>query len=671
MAIEKIIDINVNAQPAEEATKSLKAQLREATLQAQQMADKYGLMSKEAVEAAKRAADIKDRIEDANDAIQAFKGEGVFTATTKSLSAVASGFAAVQGAIGLAGAESKEFEETILKVQSAMALAQGLAGLEDAGRAFKQLSTVVQSFAVVQKISTAAQWLWNAAMAANPIGAILTAIVAVIAAGYQLIKFFMDSAEANEAAMVATKRNTQALKEQQEQFAKSTKTLADHNKFQYDMAKASGASSEALRKLALANAREEEALAKKNTMLARATFLRERDTLATLRSNDASDEVLAAQEKLTEETWKEFTKQRDNYYKQKDAVVAIQRQQAVEVRQEQTNARKKEIEDEKTRAEKLKAIRDKEAADKKKHFEDLKGLYNKYAEDLRNLNAKTDQEKLDLEKQRDLEEINRVAKTEEEKQGLIILFNEKYKLLQDELDLKAKEQEEIKKNEQIAKDNERLQTLKNIEEARVQLTIEANNRIMEAERNLQEAKKQALFAGLDIIKMFAQKNKALSTAMLLVEKGLAVAQVVSGAARSIAQQTASTFAANMIARATLGPVAGEVAATKNKVALATGIAATKLSAGTSIATILAQTIGSISGGGGLGGNAPSGGGDGGGVGAASASPQFNIVGDAGVNSLTGAVQSYKQAPVQAYVVAQNVTSAQSLNRNIVESATLG
>lgn len=661
MAIEKIIDLNVNAQPAEEATKSLRAQLRQAQQEVAKLSDEFGATSKEAIEAAKRAAELADRIGDAKALTDAFNPDAKFKSLTASLSGVASGFAAVQGAMGLLGAESESVEKTLLKVQSAMALASGLQAVGESVDSFKQLAAVVQSFSVVQKISTAAQWLWNAAMAANPIGAILTAIVAVIVAGYKLIKFFMDSAEANEAAMQATQKNTQALKQQQEQFEKSAKTLSEHNKFQYDMAKASGASSEALRKLALANAKEEEALAKKNTMLARATFLRERDTLATLRSNGASEEAIAAQEKLTEETWKEFNKQRENYNKQKDAVVAIQRQQAVEVRQEQTDARKKEIEDEKTRAEKLKAIRDKELADRKKHFEDLKGIYNKYTEDLRNLNAKTDQEKLDLEKQRDLEEINRVAKTEEEKKGLIILFNEKYKILQDELDLKSKEQQQNK-------DNERLQTLKNIEEAKVQLTIEANNKIIEAERNLQEAKKQALFAGLDIIKMFAQKNKALATAMLLVEKGLAVAQVISGAARSIAQQTASTFAANMIARATLGPVAGEVIAAKNKVALATGIAATKLSAGASIATILAQTIGSVSGGGGsLGGNGPSG--DGGGGGATA--PAFNIVGDANQNAVAGAISQKNQTPVQAYVVAQNVSSAQSLNRNIVQSATLG
>jgi hypothetical protein len=47
------------------------------------------------------------------------------------------------------------------------------------------------------------------------------------------------------------------------------------------------------------------------------------------------------------------------------------------------------------------------------------------------------------------------------------------------------------------------------------------------------------------------------------------------------------------------------------------------------------------------------------------------VGDTGTNQLIGAVNQGKQQPVEAFVVAQNVTSAQSLNRNIVQAATLG
>ena len=112
MAITKTIEIEVNSSQAsqsidsltnalntnDEAVKSLKQQYKEAALEVQRLADQFGVTSKEATEAAKRAADLKDRIEDSNDAIASFKGEGAFNATAKAVGAVASGFSAVQGA---------------------------------------------------------------------------------------------------------------------------------------------------------------------------------------------------------------------------------------------------------------------------------------------------------------------------------------------------------------------------------------------------------------------------------------------------------------------------------------------------------------------------------------------------------------------------------------------
>ena len=156
MAITKTIEIEVNSSQAnqsidsltnslnknEEVVKSLKQQYKEAALEVQRLGDQYGVTSKEATEAAKRAADLKDRIEDSNDAIAAFKGEGAFNATAKAVGAVASGFSAVQGALALAGAQSEEFEKTMVRLQGAMALAQGLQGLEDLGRSFQQLKVV-------------------------------------------------------------------------------------------------------------------------------------------------------------------------------------------------------------------------------------------------------------------------------------------------------------------------------------------------------------------------------------------------------------------------------------------------------------------------------------------------------------------------------------------------
>jgi hypothetical protein len=142
---KKVIEIEI-----QDNSKTLKQQYKEAVLEVQKLADAFGATSIEVQNASKRAAELKDQIEDVNDAIQAQKGEGAFIALGKSLSTVASGFSAVEGAMGLVGAESEDVQKAMLRVQSAMALAQGLEGLEDAGRAFKQLGVVIKGTTVFQ-----------------------------------------------------------------------------------------------------------------------------------------------------------------------------------------------------------------------------------------------------------------------------------------------------------------------------------------------------------------------------------------------------------------------------------------------------------------------------------------------------------------------------------------
>ena len=70
------------------------------------------------------------------------------------------------------------------------------------------------------------------------------------------------------------------------------------------------------------------------------------------------------------------------------------------------------------------------------------------------------------------------------------------------------------------------------------------------------------------------------------------------------------------------------------------------------------------GGGAASGSAPSGGGG-------SQPPSFNIVGASETNQLADAIGGQAQQPVQAFVVANDVTTAQSLQNNIVEGATIG
>ena len=52
-------------------------------------------------------------------------------------------------------------------------------------------------------------------------------------------------------------------------------------------------------------------------------------------------------------------------------------------------------------------------------------------------------------------------------------------------------------------------------------------------------------------------------------------------------------------------------------------------------------------------------------------PSFNIVGASETNQLADAIGGQAQEPVQAYVVSNDVTTAQSLQNNIVEGATIG
>lgn len=58
-------------------------------------------------------------------------------------------------------------------------------------------------------------------------------------------------------------------------------------------------------------------------------------------------------------------------------------------------------------------------------------------------------------------------------------------------------------------------------------------------------------------------------------------------------------------------------------------------------------------------------------GATASAPQFNVVGASGVNQLAQSINSRENQPVKAYVVASEVTSQQSLDRNKVSSASLG
>ena len=166
------VGININVQSnGEKALGSLKQQLREATAEVQALSDKFGATSEQAVAAAKRASELKDQIGDSKNLIDAFNPDTKFKAFSQTLGAVAGGFAAVQGALGLLGAEGEDVQKTLAKVQSALALSQGLEQLGDLGDAFKNLKTVaVDSFKAIK-----------AAIGSSGIGLLVLALAAIVA----------------------------------------------------------------------------------------------------------------------------------------------------------------------------------------------------------------------------------------------------------------------------------------------------------------------------------------------------------------------------------------------------------------------------------------------------------------------------------------------------------
>lgn len=151
MAEKRTIELEI-----QDNSKSLKAQYKEAVAELQKMSAQYGETSAQAVKAAKAAADLKDQIAFSKDLVDAFNPDAKFNALTKSVGGVLDGFQAFEGALGLVGASGEQVQETILKVQSAMALSQGIQGVFEAKDAFMQLGTVLKSTAIGQAVLTAA-----------------------------------------------------------------------------------------------------------------------------------------------------------------------------------------------------------------------------------------------------------------------------------------------------------------------------------------------------------------------------------------------------------------------------------------------------------------------------------------------------------------------------------
>lgn len=651
------IDIQVKGNAAE-SVGSLKKQLREAQAEVATLSDKFGATSEQAINAAKRAAQLKDAIGDAKALTDAYNPDRKFQAFSAALQGVVGGFTAVQGALGLVGVESEEVEKTLLKVNSAMALSQGINSVLEARDSFLNLGKRIADSTLFLKANNIATAAAVAVQRAFGVATVQTA------AGFRILKTAIAATGIGLAVVGIT-----ALVSKIKDWTSSTNEAA-----------------EAQTKLA------------QKTDLLNSRLNNEISVLTSLGNKE--DEIYR---KRVEIANNELNVLR-NAYKQKNGLTVEEvkrfeelKTQLVTLEIDEKNRIKKVNED----AQKEKEKKDKEAADKAKAVTEERINANKDAEDqirkLRQdaeLNAIEDQNKrairqaeIDFENRK--LEINELKASEQLKTQLLIeeqkkrdaaIAQLKQEAAQAELDAifaqfeaedaanKAEEERrkaaqdkevearQIRRNRELAELEERKKTREEFQQAE-----------LEAERYLQEQKNALLDAGINFALALAGRNEKLANAIFAVQKAIEIGRIITTTTASITKIKADTFSIP----AFVGPGLPNPLFVKALAVMGTKIAGLKIGAAASIASIAASTISKFKGGGGgstVGGTQDAGaaGGGGGAAPIAPASPQAALT---QLDQVT--INRLGSASNRAYVLESDVTNSQERITRINRAARLG
>ena len=161
---EEVVKLTIESAEAAKSVKEVRESLK--AIRDQMLA--VGDDSKEFHQLAAAAAELKDRVNDANEAMAAMHPDG-FQSVTNFASKAAGAIQGVTGAMALFGGESEAVQQTMMKLQAAMALTQGLEAVKDLGKAWTAVNAIIR---------------------ANPVAAIVTAVVALGAAVKQVVDYF-------------------------------------------------------------------------------------------------------------------------------------------------------------------------------------------------------------------------------------------------------------------------------------------------------------------------------------------------------------------------------------------------------------------------------------------------------------------------------------------------
>ena len=606
---EVAITISTNTEQAQTSVKSFKTQLREANGELVSMAEKFGSASTEAIAAAKKVAGLKDAIGDAKALAETFNPDKKFVALGGAIQGAVSGFSALQGAQALFGGESKDLEKTLVKVQSAMALQQGISGVFNALDSFKLLGAEIKGNVI--KAFTGLK----SAIGATGIGLLVVGL-GLLVANFDKVK----QAVMNLVPGLAS-------------IGKFIGGLVDR------ITDFIGVTSDASRELAKMREEADKSLKLNNKYLAQHGDQLDKYTKAKI---DAKNKYLEA---VKDETLSE-----------KDRIELAKRagREIAKADKDRADDISKAREDEaKKAADKQKQINDKNLADLKAQRDKLKELEKKLNEDLRNENAKTEEEKLQVQMQKDLDELNAIKLNEKEKQEARKLIKEKYyiaeidlanKRKQEQADKDAKILEDVTKSldEQDQADFER--NKKNFL-SKLQQQKDYDNAVLEHKKAIADAEFNIALGAVNLLKTLAGQNEALQKVAIIAEGAISVAKIIT-----------STQAANAAVTAKYALIPGGIALAAaerglNRVSAAIGIATT--------VAATAKALSAIGSGGGIsGGSLPAGGG--------ASAPILPQASSTTLNQ--GQVNQIGNVAARAFVVESDVSGQQERIRRLNRAA---
>ena len=615
---------------------NMKQELRAATQELIAVNEKFGSTSTQAVAAAKRVASLKDAIGDAKALADTFNPDKKFVALGGAIQGAVAGFSALQGAIGLFGSESKDVEKILLKVQSAMALQQGISGVASAMDAFGLLAGKIKTQVIIAFNSL------RAAIGATGIGLLVVGLGLLVAnfdkvkeavmrliPGLESISKFVGGLVQKFTDLVGI---TSQAERTQEVLTKTNKKANDTIDAQIKILEAQGG-------------KEAEIYALKKQ--------RAENDLNVLRG------ALSTKKKLSDDELKQFRDLKTE-------------QQVLDI--EESNRKKKLAEDaakeQKDAADKARQTREQDAKDKKQKDEEEKKrqeeLQKNTEENLKN-NAK---------RTKDLENQLRLARITDEKERAKVETQIK---LQDELDAETErfKSGEVRLEQYLlnlalirqryaAEDKAKQEADKLTEDEKTAADLQKkldtekafNEELVRAEEQLQDAKFEAASAGLNAIATLAQGNEKIANIFFAIDKALAIGKIIVDAQKEIASNM-SYGAAHPMNLA----VPGSGVALGAKLSLVT-----KIRAAASIASIAAATIAKFKSG---GGGAAAGGAGGAGISTAAPvapalAPQVEAT---QVN--TAAVNQMGNRAARAYVLNSDIQNEQQRNAYIDRNASIG